>query len=180
MAAPISVVIPTHDAVATLPGTLHSVLPGLTTGLIRELVFADDGTQAAIAEIADELGARLVRGPLAAGLAAAAGDWLLCLDADTHLGGDWCRGLARHMSGEAGQAGYFPVRPRRAGIGPVLAAARMNGQARLLGRPSAVQGLFLPRGLRAAAMPGGGLRDLARAPALRGRFRAMEGLAEPG
>src|SRR6516225_2983014 len=87
----LSVVIPTLNAASMLRDTLASVEAA------DEVVVADGGSSDGTKDLAVELGARVVtaprgRGPqLAAGVAAARGDWLLVLHADTRLEPGWRR-----------------------------------------------------------------------------------------
>jgi glycosyltransferase involved in cell wall biosynthesis len=91
MSAPLSVVIPTLNAADRIGPCLGALGEGLMAGLIHELIIADGGSDDAVAELADALGARLVTAPrgrgqqLAAGAQAAHGDWFLFLHADTVL-----------------------------------------------------------------------------------------------
>lgn len=113
----ISVVVPTLNAAASLPGTLNSLLPGVMSGLVREVIIADGGSDDMVAEIADNCGAKFIRAPrgrgtqLAAGAAAAKGDWLLFLHADTRLQTGWAEETAAfvHRAGRE-EAAYFSFR----------------------------------------------------------------------
>lgn len=85
----LSVVIPTLNAVAFLPSTLAS-LEGA-----GDVVVVDGGSADGTVELASRLGARAAAAPrgrgqqLMAGAAAARGDWLLFLHADTQLDPGW-------------------------------------------------------------------------------------------
>lgn len=149
MAAPISVIVPTLNAAETLPATLGALVPGLERGLIRELVMSDGGSKDATARIAEEAGAVIVSGAtgrgaqIAAGAAAARGDWLLILHADTVLGEGWCDAVAAHMAQEPDRAGYFSLRFRAVGVAPAIVAGWANLRARLLHLPFGDQGLLI-------------------------------------
>lgn len=170
----LSVIIPTLDAARTLPATVGAVLGAPVTEIIVADGGSGDGTQA----VADRLGARLIRSPrgrgaqLAAGIAAARGDWLLLLHADTRLAPEWqgaalafmdavdARARNRGASGRAGpdlRAAHF----RFALDGPEPQARRLERavawRCRVLALPYGDQGLLLPRALLEEA---GGMRAL--------------------
>lgn len=91
----ISVVIPTLNAAASLPGCFSSLLQATMRGLVREVIVADGGSTDDTVDIADAAGATVLRASpgrgtqLAAGADAARADWLLFLHADTHLEPGW-------------------------------------------------------------------------------------------
>lgn len=92
---PLSVVIPTLDAAATLPATLAGLAPARAAGLVRETLVVDGGSHDDTAQVAARAGARVLAAPrgrgsqLAAGAEAVEGDWLLFLHADTVLDAGW-------------------------------------------------------------------------------------------
>lgn len=104
----LSVVIPALNEAATLPATLAALgdMPG-------EVVLADGGSTDATIAVATAHGARVVAAPrgrgvqLAAGVAAAGGDWLLLLHADTRLASGWAEAARAFMAEGADRAGYF-------------------------------------------------------------------------
>ncbi len=87
----LSAVIPALNAAATLPTTLASVAAA------DEVVVVDGGSGDGTVALAVSLGARVMTAPrgrgaqLAAGIAAARGEWLLLLHADTTLGAGWSK-----------------------------------------------------------------------------------------
>lgn len=155
MPAPISVVIPTLNAAAELPGSLGSLMEGLAEGLIREVVISDGGSTDATLRLAEEAGARVISGPasrggqLRRGCAQARGDWLLVLHADTQLSPGWAAVVGEHLReghGQGqGQAGYFQLRFRAKGIWPFVVAGWANLRARLFGLPYGDQALLILR-----------------------------------
>jgi rSAM/selenodomain-associated transferase 2 len=149
--APLSVIIPTLDAAATLPTTLAALSEARE--LIGEIIVADGGSRDATAAIVAGAGARIVTAPrgrgaqLAAGAAAASGDWLLFLHADTRLQPGWAADAARFIAdpGNRERAGYFSYR-----LDDRSPAARrleriVMWRSRVLGLPYGDQGLILAR-----------------------------------
>jgi len=181
MRAPISVVIPILNAQSSLPGCLAALMEGVEAGLIRELIVSDGGSTDAGPALAEASGAVLVTGAasrggqLRRGCAAAAGDWLLVLHADSWLDAGWSDPVRAHLPG--GQAGYFRLRFRARGAMPRLVAGWANLRARLFGLPYGDQGLLIPRALYDRA---GGfadqplMEDVAMARALRGQLARID------
>lgn len=160
MPAPITVVIPTLNAAAELSRCLEALMEGLAEGLIRELVISDGGSDDATLQLAEEAGAKLVSGAasrggqLRRGCAAARGEWLLVLHADTHVAPGWAAVVAAHLqadAGEAGQPGYFQLKFRTKGPWPTVVAGWANFRARVFGLPYGDQGLLIPRAVYLSA-----------------------------
>lgn len=114
----LSVVIPTLNGGRTLARTLSALIPGAVAGLVKEVIVADGGSTDETLAIADSAGCKVVaaergRGTqLAAGAAAARGDWLLFLHADTVLDEGWEAEVAAFisraaMSGDVERAATF-------------------------------------------------------------------------
>ena len=154
----LSVVIPARAAAASLPATLRAL-----GDWPREVIVADCGSPDGTAVVAAELGARVVPAPegrgvqLAAGVAAAEGEWLLLLHADTVLAEGWAEAVATFASapGAARRAGYFRFR-----LDDDAPAARRLERAvawrcRWLALPYGDQGLLVHRTLleRAGGIP---------------------------
>ncbi|HBG99990.1 MAG TPA: glycosyl transferase [Rhodobacteraceae bacterium] len=189
MPAPLSVVIPTRNAGATLTGCLAALMPGVTAGLIGDLVISDAGSTDATAAIARDAGARLLSGSpgrggqLRRGVAAARGAWFLILHADTRLGAGWVAAVAGHIARQPDRAGYFRLAFDAAGPGPRIVAGWGNLRARLFGLPFGDQGLLIALPLYQAV---GGypdiplMEDMALAQALRGRLARIDAAAVTG
>ncbi|MEO1678348.1 MAG: TIGR04283 family arsenosugar biosynthesis glycosyltransferase [Pseudomonadota bacterium] len=152
MAAPISVVIPTLNAADDLPQTLSALVEGLGEGLIREVVVSDGGSTDGTRAVAEAAGTGWVPGPpgrggqLARGCAAARGDWLLVVHADTHLEPGWSI-AAQAALHEPARAHAFRLRFRAAGFGPAWVAGWANMRSRAFGLPYGDQGLLIARTL---------------------------------
>lgn len=180
MPAPISIIIPTLNAAETLPECLQALVEGLEAGLISELVVVDGGSSDQSLRLADAWGAKCLSAPpsrggqLRKGCAAAKGEWLLVLHADTRLAPGWSRAAATHL--QTMQAGWFQLRFDQGGR---IVAAWANMRARM-GLPYGDQGLLLPRHVYDAV---GGYRDIplmedvSLARALKGRLRPIPAIA---
>lgn len=148
----LSVVIPTLDAAATLPATLHAL-----AGAPAEIIVADGGSRDATADLARSLGVRVLhaprgRGPqFAAGIAASSRPWLLLLHADTRLQPGWQAAVRAHIATSPTRAAHF----RLALDSPDPRARRLERlvawRCRVLRLPYGDQALLLPRALLEAA-----------------------------
>ena len=100
----LSVVVPALDAAATLSETLAALAAAREDGLLREVWVVDGGSGDETVAVAARWAARVLnaaanRGAqLAAGGAAATGDWLLFLHADTRLGPGWAAAARAFMA----------------------------------------------------------------------------------
>lgn len=157
----ISVVIPALNAAEELPGTL-AALAGLA--LIGEIVVVDGGSHDDTVAVANAAGARVFEAPrgrgeqLAAGAAAADGQWLLFLHADCRPLAGWEDAVRAFITASVDAAGYFAL----ALDDPAPAARRLEGlvawRCRVLALPYGDQGLLIHRRLydavgRYAALP---------------------------
>lgn len=186
MRAPVSIVIPTLNAAADLPMALACLAEGLEAGLIREVIVSDGGSDDASCSIADQTGAVVIHGApgrggqLQRGAAAAQGDWLMFVHADTQLGPGWAPAVLDHLGTRPDSAGYFPLAFRANGPAPWLVAAWANARSRWFGLPYGDQGLLISR--RLYEQVGGYtdfplMEDVAIVRALRGRLVALDGVA---
>ena len=185
MRAPVSVVIPTLDVAARIGPCIAALVPGLTGGLIRELILADGGSSDGIERVAEALGAVLVTAPagrgtqLRAGCATAGGSWLMVIHADTVLPEGWETTVQSHIREHPEQGGYFRLSFDATGAGARWTAGWANLRSSLLGLPYGDQGLVLPRGLYEAAggyQPIPLMEDVALVRALgRGTLRRLPG-----
>ena len=163
----ISVVIPTLDAARTLPVTLASLVGAAVEGLVKEVLLADGGSADATLEIADDAGAKILKGEgLAAACAAARGDWLLILLPGARLSTDWETAAAMHMARGWERAGRF--RASRDGRRP----SRLLAEALRLPLKGD-EGLLISRRLYDHV---GGGEGLALLKTLRGRIDRLDAL----
>jgi rSAM/selenodomain-associated transferase 2 len=143
----LSVVIPALNAATQLPSCL-AALAGAD-----ELVVVDGGSSDDTTTVAARLGARLITAPrgrgvqLAAGAAAARGDWLLFLHADTLLGDGWLATARAHMTKRPGHAAVFAFRLDDSAWQARLIERGVALRGRVFGLPYGDQGLLIPRRL---------------------------------
>lgn len=183
----LSIVIPTLNAAAALPACLDALVEG--GALVEETMVVDGGSSDATAARARELGARVLSAPrgrgaqLAAGMAAARGEWLMALHADTVLAQGWSAIVAAFIAAPGGDrvAGFGRLRFDEAGAMAQRTARLANWRARRLALPYGDQALVLHRRLYQAV---GGypslplMEDVALARALgRRRLRALDFVA---
>jgi rSAM/selenodomain-associated transferase 2 len=150
-AASLSVVIPALDAADELPRCLVAIEEGRRRGLVCEVTVVDGGSRDGTRACAASLGARVIAAPkgrgtqLAAGAAAARGDWLLFLHADTVLAPGWSREVQAFVmqAGSAARAAYFRFRLDDAGWPARLVERGVAWRCRRLGLPYGDQGLLL-------------------------------------
>jgi rSAM/selenodomain-associated transferase 2 len=141
----LSIVIPTLDAAVHLPGSLGAVAGA------ADIVVVDGGSRDGTAALARGLGARVIEAPrgrgsqLAAGVAAARGDWLLLLHADTRLGPGW-REAAEHFMARpdnSDRAAYFRFALDSAHCWARRMERAVAWRSRVLGLPYGDQGLLI-------------------------------------
>ncbi|WP_084417914.1 TIGR04283 family arsenosugar biosynthesis glycosyltransferase [Henriciella litoralis] len=153
MPAPISLIIPTLNAAASLPVCLESVMPGLEAGLVREALIVDGGSTDATADMAEAAGARFISADkgraaqLIEGANQARGDWLFFLHADTVLSRDWAERVIDHIRNAPSKAAVFTLAYRSDHPMAKRVAARANRRARWLALPYGDQGLLISRAL---------------------------------
>lgn len=147
----LAVVIPALNAAAGLPDTLATLAPG--RDLIADVLVVDGGSADRTVAAAEDWGARVIQAPrgrgqqLRAGAAAATGDWLLFLHADTRLAPEWAAAAAVFMErpANADRAAAFRFRlddsdPRARRVERLVA-----WRCRTLGLPYGDQALLVAR-----------------------------------
>ena len=156
MPAPLSIVIPTLQSGDHLALCLSSLMPGLESGLIREVVVVDGGSTDATCRLAEGSGAKLIKAPqkgranqLRLGAVEARGEWLLFLHADTALSRDWAERVKAHIEDQPDQVATFTLAYRSDAHMAKVVARRANWRARVLGLPYGDQGLVIHRKLYA-------------------------------
>ena len=153
--AKLSVVIPTLNAAEGLRRSLPPLGRFSALGLIREVIFADGGSEDGTAEIAEATGAEFLpagrgRGAqLAAAADAARGEWLMFLHADTVLDEGWNDAVRGFIDDPANaeRAGYFGFRLDDRAAGARFLEAIVAMRCRLFRLPYGDQGLLISRAL---------------------------------
>jgi rSAM/selenodomain-associated transferase 2 len=164
----ISVVITSFNAEATLGQTLAALVPAVVDGVVQEAIIVDGGSTDETAAIAEAAGTRLIRSQrgrgaqLQAGAAAARGDWLLFLHADTVLEPGWAEEAESFMERvatgrRAPAAAAFRFALDDQGLMPRLLEWLVGLRCLLFALPYGDQGLLIPRDLYRAS---GGFRPL--------------------
>ena len=152
MAAPITIVIPTLNAAASLKKSLPPLIEGITEGLIHTVIFADGGSSDALQEIAQETGAEIVSGPagrgsqLRSGCAAVKSDWILVLHADTVLPVAWSQHVKQALT-QPERAHVFRLSFDATGFWPSFVAGWANFRTKWFSLPYGDQTLLLTRRL---------------------------------
>ena len=149
----LSIIIPTLNSNLSLGRTLDAIAAAKSK-IACEVIVADGGSideTRFTATKGEAIFLEFQRGrgrQLADGAAAAAGDWLLFLHADTRLGAGWAPAVEAFIADPENRlrAGYF-----RFALDDEATAARLleyavAGRSRLLGLPYGDQGLLISRG----------------------------------
>ena len=164
----ISVVIPTLNAQDGLAATLASLVPGAVEGLVGEVIIADGGSDDLTGEIAEAMGAVIVRAPrgrgsqLATGAQAAKNNWLFFLHADTTLESGWVQEIASFIERVDGgarlpAAAAFRFALDDIGFTPRYLEAMVRLRCLVWRMPYGDQGLLIPAALYRAV---GGYKDM--------------------
>ncbi len=144
----ISVVIPTHNAAATLPATFRSLFEATIDGLVSEVIVADCGSTDATLRIADAAGATAVKASagqeLPAGAQAARKPWLLFLKPGSSMEPGWEDEARAFIAKGGNSAAAFRFRLAGEGLGPRLRETLAAIAARAFGLPSSCNGLLIP------------------------------------
>jgi rSAM/selenodomain-associated transferase 2 len=153
---PLSIIIPTLNAMPRLGDCLAALVAGLSDGLVREAIVVDGASSDQSAQLAADMGCKVIALPpelrgrgrqLRAGAETALGDWLLFLHADTALQDGWVRAVADHMANHPDKAAYFKLAFDQSSAGARRVAKLANMRAKTFGLPYGDQGLLITRAL---------------------------------
>ncbi|MBI3434714.1 MAG: TIGR04283 family arsenosugar biosynthesis glycosyltransferase [Proteobacteria bacterium] len=145
----LSIIIPVLDEATRMEALLAKLAPLRQAG--AEIIVVDGGSHDATPERARESGARVVLAPrgraaqMNAGAAAASGDVMVFLHADTHLPAQADRQILAGLSGAAHVWGRFDVRIDGRGALLVLVGWMMNARSRVSGIATGDQAMFVTR-----------------------------------
>ena len=149
----LSVIIATDGLEQPAVATLAALVPGAAAGVIREVLLVDRSGSEAIARVADIAGCGYIAtdgsraAAMAAGAASARSSWLMFIHAGAVLDAGWSDETAQFVRSVAtsGQprAGIF--RYARSPYAVTGWRERIRWVARMLGSPSAEQGLLISR-----------------------------------
>jgi rSAM/selenodomain-associated transferase 2 len=154
----ISVVVPTFNAASTLGPTLAALVPAVVDGIVQEAIIVDGGSTDETTMIAEAAGTHLIHAPrgrgsqLQAGAAAARGEWLLFLHADTMLEPGWAE-EAEHFIQQVASgrredaAAAFRFTLDEDGLKPRLMERLVGLRCLLFALPYGDQGLLISRRL---------------------------------
>ncbi len=146
----LSVIIPTLNAEETITAALAAING---TAAETEIIVADGGSDDDTVPTAEKAGARLITsapgrgGQLAAGAAAANGNWFLFLHADTALSAGWQEAADDFMAAPENRrlAGFFRFRLDDAAPAARRLERMVAWRTRVLGLPYGDQGLLIGR-----------------------------------
>jgi hypothetical protein len=142
----LTVVIPTSDSERPLVRSLACLVPGVTAGLVRDVILADAGSKDETSKVGDVAGCRFMAipgslgGRLRTAAAAARGTWILFLRPGTVLEGAWVGETMRFIE----QAELVGGEPKAASFRRATRSAAPPSAIREVGQ--ALRGAFgLPR-----------------------------------
>lgn len=151
MAVRVSIIVPAYNEAARIEHTLRALAPLRAEG--AELLVADGGSSDATRTLALPWADRVLEAPrgrasqMNAGAAAARGQLLLFLHADTHLPADAVRTVWQAMRQRHRGWGRFDVRIEGRSPWLPVVAALMNLRSRLSGIATGDQAIFVKREL---------------------------------
>lgn len=148
----LSVIMPTLNAERHLPASLSALFPAAVSGLVKELIVVDGGSNDRTIAVVEQAGARIIsckpgRGlQLKTGAETARSDWLLFLHADTALAGGWIEEVENFVRGTGSdKVGVFRFQLDDKRYRARLLEFLVRLRCRLLALPYGDQGLLISR-----------------------------------
>jgi rSAM/selenodomain-associated transferase 2 len=151
MSQKLSVVIPTLNTQHVLPSTLESLMEGVFSGVIGDLVIVDGGSTDATINIAKEVGATFLEtkpsrgGQIFAGVSACKCDWVLILHADSRLSQGWVELFP--TAPDPKRAYYFQLQFDAVGFAAWWVAKWANLRSKIFALPYGDQGILIHKSL---------------------------------
>lgn len=155
MTSKITIIIPVLNSAARILPTLACLVEPMVSGLIKNVVFADGGSDDITKDIADEVGADFISTPKGRGLQCkigviyAKGEWLLFLHDDSLLAEGWDAEVAQFINAaeNANKAAYFKFALDSRSAKAKIVAWGTNLRCKIFGLPYGDQGLLMSRAL---------------------------------
>src|SRR4051795_7083722 len=149
----LSVIIRTEGLEQPAVATLAALVPGAAAGVVREVLLVDNSGSGAIERVADVAGCRFLpftgsrAAALAAGARQARSPWLMFLHAGAVLDAGWIDETAQFIQGVSvsGRPRAAIFRYARSPYAEPSWRDALKFIARMMGRPSAEQGLLIAR-----------------------------------
>ncbi len=149
----ISIIMPTLNSAPGLRRSLPPLVPGVASGLVRELIISDAGSSDDTVAIADAAGATIVKSALGEGPQSimgalnARGDWFLFLHPFAALEPHWIDEASRFVEGDKSRVGVFRYGLEAEGARARFAEFWGDVQTGLFKKPRREQGLLISRAL---------------------------------
>lgn len=159
----LSVIIPTLNAGSRLAECLDALVEPVIEGLVKQVIVVDGGSSDDTLKIADGFGAKILSTPpgrggqMKAGAAAASGDWLLFLHADTVLQNEWAAEAVVFIEKNPCHAGVFTLAFDAPGLAPRIVSAGAMLRTKLFKSPYGDQGFLISKAIYEEI---GGYRDM--------------------
>lgn len=155
MASKITIIMPTLNSAGRIMPTLACLVAPMVSGLIKNVVFADGGSDDITKDIAEEAGADFISTPKGRGLQCKIGviyakaDWLLFLHDDSLLDEGWDAEVLAFINApeNAEKVAYFKFGLDSRSMRAKIVAWGANLRCKIFGFPYGDQGLLMSRAL---------------------------------
>lgn len=155
MAAKLTILIPCLNSEKRISPTLRCLVEPMVSGLIKQVLFADGGSDDATQMIAEDVGADFIRTPKGRGVQFKVGviyaraEWLLFIHDDSLLDDGWADEVGAFINDADNQkkAAFFKFALNETGIKPNIVKWGVNLRCKLFKLPYGDQGLLISRAL---------------------------------